>query len=60
MLKAEPNYWGCNIQKGRAMFDEHVLYAISRDKVFSDSKKEVRFDFRKCCHEFGLVAITNS
>jgi len=42
------------------MFDEHVLYAISRDKVFSDSKKEVRFDFRKCCHEFGLVAITNS
>jgi len=42
------------------MFDEHVLCIVSRDEDFSDSKKELRFDFRKCCHEFGLVAITNS
>jgi len=30
------------------MFDEHVLCIVSRDEDFSDSKKELRFDFRKC------------
>jgi len=30
------------------MSDQHVLYAFNRDWGFADSKKEFRFNFRKC------------
>jgi len=42
------------------MFDEHVLYTVSRDKDFSAIKKELRFNLRKCCHVFGFVTIPSS
>jgi len=42
------------------MFDEHVLCTVSRDEDFSGSKKELKFDFRKCCHVFGFVTVTSS
>jgi len=42
------------------MSDQHVLYAFNRDWGFADSKKEFRFNFRKCYHVFSFVTIASS
>jgi len=42
------------------VFDVHILYTVSRDKDFSDPKKELMFNFRKCCHVFSFVKVASS
>jgi len=42
------------------MSDEHALYVYNRDWGFADSKKELRFNFRMCCHLFGFVTKPSS
>jgi len=42
------------------MSDEQACYVFNRDWGFADSKKELRFDFRKCCHVFYLVTKPSS
>jgi len=42
------------------MSDEHVLYVFDRDWGFADSKKELKFNFRKYYHVFSFVTIASS
>jgi len=43
------------LEKGRYMFDEQACCMFNRDWGFPDSKKELRFDFRKYCHVLYFV-----
>jgi len=42
------------------MSDEQACCVFNREWGFADSKKELRFDFRKHCHIFGFVIVPSS